>query len=123
MNEKRMNYNAVVIKSKAFALRIIKMYKFLAENKREFVLSKQALRSGTSIGANVREAMRGQSRPDFYSKLNIALKEADETEYWLELLYEGEYLDRDMFISIQADCEELIKLLVSITKKQKSERG
>ena len=118
-----MNYNAVVIKSKAFALRIIKMYKFLAENKREFVLSKQALRSGTSIGANVREAMRGQSRPDFYSKLNIALKEADETEYWLELLYEGEYLDRDMFISIQADCEELIKLLVSITKKQKSERG
>ena len=79
-------------KSKEFALRIIKMYKFLTVSApiKEFVLSKQVLRSGTSIGANIKEALRGQSRPDFRAKMNIALKEASETEYWLELLYESE---------------------------------
>ncbi len=113
-----MSDNAIVEKSKAFALRMIKLYKYLCEEKREFVLSKQLLRSGTSIGANIREAQRGQSKPDFYAKLNISLKEADESAYWLELLHEGEYLDDASFISIYTDCEELIKLLTTITKTQ-----
>lgn len=110
--------NVIRDKSKAFALRIIRVYRYLCEEKHEFVLSKQLLRSGTSIGANVREAQRGQSKPDFYSKMNIALKEADETSYWLELLYESELIDQHSFESIYSDCEELIKLLTSITKTQ-----
>ena len=111
--------NAVVEKSKSFAIRIVRAYKYLTAEKNEYVLSKQLLRSGTSIGANVKEAIRGQSKPDFYSKLNIALKEASETEYWLEILYETEYIDNKLFDSINSDCQELIKLLVSITKTQK----
>jgi len=111
--------NAILLKSKAFALRIIRLYQYLSEEKREFILSKQLLRSGTSIGANTREAMRGQSKPDFYSKLNIALKEADESMYWLELVYESGYIDTKQFDSIYADCKELVALLVSITKTQK----
>lgn len=111
--------NAIVDKSKFFAIRIVRAYKYLTAEKNEYVLSKQLLRSGTSIGANVKEAIRGQSKPDFYSKLNIALKEASETEYWLEILYETEYIDKKLFESINADCQELIKLLVSITKTQK----
>lgn len=111
--------NAVVEKSKSFAIRIVRAYKYLTAEKNEYVLSKQLLRSGTSIGANVKEAIRGQSKPDFYSKLNIALKEASETEYWLEILYETEYIDKKLFNSINSDCQELIKLLVSITKTQK----
>lgn len=103
-------------KSKAFAVRIIKMYQYLCDERHEFVLSKQVLRSGTSIGANVREAKRAQSRPDFYAKLFIALKEAEETEYWLELLAETEFFSQNMYESIYADCEEIIKLLVSSTK-------
>ena len=111
--------NAIVDKSKFFAIRIVRAYKYLTAEKNEYVLSKQLLRSGTSIGANVKEAIRGQSKPDFYSKLNIALKEASETEYWLEILYETEYIDKKLFDSINTDCQELIKLLVSITKTQK----
>ena len=111
--------NIVADKSKAFALRIVKLYVHLKDERHEFVLCKQLLRSGTSIGANVREALRGQSRPDFFAKLNIALKEADETEYWLELLHESGYLEDKSFESIYTDCDELIKLLVSITKTQK----
>lgn len=112
--------NAIVDKSKFFAIRIVRAYKYLTQEKCEFVMSKQLLRSGTSIGANVKEAIRGQSKPDFYSKLNIALKEASETEYWLEILYETEYIDKKLFDSINSDCQELIKLLVSITKTQKT---
>lgn len=111
-----MKETALQKKSKAFAVRIIKMYQYLCEEKKEFVLSKQVLRSGTSIGANVREAKRAQSRADLYAKFFIALKEAEETEYWLELLVETDYLNKDMFNSIYSDCEELIKLLVSSTK-------
>ena len=111
--------NAILEKSKAFAVRVIRLYQFLCNEKHEFILSKQMLRSGTSIGANVREAIRGQSKPDFYAKLNIALKEADEAEYWLELLQETDYLTPQQFQSIYADCEELVKLLVAITKTQK----
>ena len=109
-------HNPIVHKSKTFAIRIIETYRNLTENKREFVLSRQLLRSGTSIGANVREAMRGQSSPDFYAKLTISLKEADETAYWLELLSESGYLDQDEFNSIYRDCDEIIRILVSITK-------
>ena len=87
---------------------------------KEYVLSKQILRSGTSIGANIREATRGQSKPDFYSKMNIALKECDETEYWLELLYESGYISEEAFYSIFGDCEEILKILVAITKTQKN---
>lgn len=111
--------NIIVIKSKNFALRSIKLYQFLCAEKKEFVLSKQVLRSGTSIGANVKEAIRGQSKADFYAKMNIALKETSETEYWLELLSESGYIEKAAFESIYADCQELLKLLVAITKTQK----
>ena len=117
-----MGNNITADKSKAFALRIIKLYQYLTERRREFVLAKQVLRSGTSIGANSREAERCQSKADFFSKFNIALKEADETAYWLELLHEGGYIDSSQFESIYADCQELIRLLVSITKAQKESR-
>ena len=111
-----MNETALQRKSKAFAVRIIRLYQYLCEEKHEYVLSKQVLRSGTSIGANVREAKRAQSTPDFYAKLFIALKEAEETEYWLELLVETDYISKEMFGSIYEDNEEIIKLLVSSTK-------
>ena len=113
------NDNIIADKSKSFALRVIKMYKYLTKEQSEYVISKQLLKSGTSIGANVKEAIRGQSKPDFYAKMNIALKEASETEYWLELLYESEYISKIQFDSVYADCQEVIKLLVSITKTQK----
>ena len=116
-----MKENVIVDKSKAFALRIIKMYKYLCSDKNEFVLSKQVLRSGTSIGANVKEAIRGQSKADFYAKMNIALKECSETEYWLELLHESDYIDDDAFYSIYEDCQEVIRILMSITKTQKGD--
>ncbi|MGL5787741.1 MAG: four helix bundle protein [Bacteroidales bacterium] len=112
--------NVIVDKSKAFALRIIKLYQYLKVEKHEFILSKQLLRAGTSIGANVKEGIRGQTKPDFYAKLNISLKEASETEYWLELLHESNYLDKQQFQSIYNDCQELIKILMSITKTQKN---
>ena len=108
--------NPVVSKSKTFALRVINLYKYLTNEKKEYVISKQVLRSGTGIGANVREAHRGQSDADFYSKMNVALKEADETAYWLELLHESEIINQESFDSIYKDCEELIRLLVSILK-------
>lgn len=111
--------NIIVDKSKAFAIRIVRAYKYLTQEKNEYLLSKQLLRSGTSIGANVKEAIRGQSKADFYAKLNIALKEASETEYWLEILYETDYIDKKLFDSIISDGREIIKLLVSITKTQK----
>ena len=114
-----LNESPLMIKSKAFALDVIRVCKVLRAVKCESALINQFLRSGTSIGANVKEAIRGQSKPDFYSKLNIALKEASETEYWLEILYETEYIDKKLFDSINSDCQELIKLLVSITKTQK----
>lgn len=113
--------NVIVVKSKCFALRIIRLYQHLCEKDREYVLSKQLLRSGTSIGANVKEAIRAQSKPDFYAKMNISLKEASETEYWLELLHESGYINEQGFNSIYEDCQELIRILVSITKQQKAQ--
>ena len=111
--------SVILQKSKAFAIRTVKLYRYLYEEKHEHVLSKQLLRSGTSIGANCREAARAQSKADFLSKLQIALKEADETAYWLELLHETDYLDEAQFQSIYADANELIKILVSIVKTSK----
>lgn len=111
--------NAVREKSKAFALRIVRMYQFLSTEKKEFVLSKQALRSGTSIGANVREGDCAQSKAEFIAKMNIALKEADETQYWLELLHESNYIEDSVFQSMNSNCDELIRLLVTIIKNSK----
>ena len=112
--------NVIVTKSKDFEIRIVRAYKYLTAEKNEYIMSKQLLRSGTSIGANVKEGIRGQTKPDFYAKLNIALKEASEAEYWLEILYETDYIDKKLYESINSDCEEIIKLLVSITKTQKN---
>ena len=95
------------------------MYKYMQTEHKEYVLAKQLLRCGTSIGANVAESQQAQSRPDFISKLNIALKESYETEYWLRLLYETKYLKQDAFESIITDCRELEKLLISIIKTAK----
>ena len=111
--------NAIQIKSRDFAIRIVGCYKFLTEQKGEYVMSKQLLRCGTSIGANTRESKNAQSRMDFLNKLNIALKEVDETAYWLDLLHATNYLDDSQYESINSDCAELIKLLTSIIKKLK----
>lgn len=109
-----MGKSIVADKSYAFAVRIVKMYQHLSADKREFILSKQVLRCGTSVGANVQEATGGQSTSDFIHKLSIARKEARETEYWLRLLHETGYLESKQFISIHDDCLELIKILNSI---------
>ncbi len=117
-----MKDNAIVNKSKAFAIRIIKLYQYLTSEKQEYMLSKQALRSGTSVGANVRESLRAQSKADFIAKQNIALKEADETCYWLELLHETDFITDNEFESIYAEANELVKLLVSIIKTAKANK-
>lgn len=111
-----MKENAVLEKSRQFGLRIVKMYRYLREEKREYLLSRQVLRSGTSIGANVSEAQRGQSRADFYSKMCIAQKEAKETEYWLWLLHEGGFLTEKEYSSMQQDVDELLSVLAAICK-------
>lgn len=111
--------NIINEKSYAFALRIVKAYQYLTTEQKEFILSKQLLRSGTAIGALIREAKYAQSNADFIHKLSIAIKEASETEYWLMLLKDSAYIDDKMFESIVADCIELIKLLTSIIKKMK----
>jgi len=111
--------NTIVVKSKAFAIRIIRLYQFLQNEKKEYTLSKQLLRSGTSIGANVKEAIRGFSKKDFRFKLGIALKEASESEYWLELLFETEYISDKQFQSLNEDCLELIKILTAILNSSK----
>ena len=103
-------------KSKAFAVRIVRLYRYLCDEKGEYVLSKQLLRSGTSIGANLAEAECAISRKDFLSKVYVALKECMETEYWLELLHETDYLTEQEYQSINTDCEELRKMLSSTTK-------
>jgi four helix bundle protein len=110
--------SALKDKSYSFALRIIKLYKYLSKNK-EFVLSKQILRSGTSVGALISEAKFAQSKADFTHKLSIALKEANETSYWIELLHDSEYIDKKMYNSIIKDNDELIKILVSSVKTSK----
>ena len=102
-----------------FSIRIVKLYQYLTEDKKEFVISKQILRSGTSIGANLAEAQYGVSRKDFLSKTYISLKETAETMFWLDVLCKSEYLTEKEYQSIMSDCEELKKLFVSITKTTK----
>jgi len=109
----------VAEKSYNFALRIIKLYKWFIQEHKEFVLSKQLLRCGTAVGALIKEAEHAQSKADFLNKMNVALKEANEVEYWLMLLKDSGYLSEKEFTSIHTDCQELIKLLVSIVKSTK----
>lgn len=115
-----MKESILKTKSYKFAIRIVKLYQFLVKEKREFVLSKQVLRSGTSIGALIREAEFGQSRADFINKMSIALKEANETIYWLEILKDTDYVNDKLFQSLYADCEELIRMLISTVKTAKN---
>ena len=113
-------------KSKEFAIRIVKLYNYLCKEKREFVMSNQLLRCGTSIGANLAEAIYGISRKDFLAKTSISLKECAETKYWLELLNKTGYINDLEFKSINDDCTELIKLLASTiitTRKNASEQS
>ena len=111
--------NIVLSKSKKFAVRIVKLYKYIRYTKKEHTLADQILRSGTSVGANVCEAVRGFSKSDFLYKMNTALKEAYETEFWLEILYETKYITENEFNSIYSDCVELAKLLTAIVKSSR----
>ena len=113
--------NIVENKSFEFAVRIVNLRKFLMKEKNEYILSKQLLRSGTSIGANVAEAQRAQSKADFISKMNIALKEANETNYWLKLLYRTDYMDEKQFESMFCDLDQIISILVSICNTSKQD--
>ena len=112
--------NVVQARSYNFAIRIVELYKYLKNDKREFTLSRQILRSGTSIGANVEEAIGGQSKKDFISKLSIAYKEPRETNYWLRILKDTEYITKEEFKSIITDLDEVQKLLVNIIKTSKT---
>ena len=108
--------NSLAEKSMVFAVRVVGLYRYLSEKKRECVMSKQVLRSGTSIGANVREANSAQSKADFIAKMSIALKECDETGYWLELLSRTGFLSREEYISVESDCRELFAMITAILK-------
>lgn len=112
--------NVIRDKSFEFSVRIVNLYKYLTTEKKETILSRQVLRSGTSIGANVCEALQGYSTPDFLAKLNISLKEAYETDYWLRLLHRTKYIEENQFESIDSDCQELIRILTSIIKTTKN---
>ena len=120
---KKDSENILLVKSKSFAIRIIRLYQFLSLEKKEFVLSKQLLRSGTSIGANIAESMNAQSRADFVSKLSISLKEATETKYWLELLHEFDHISDNQFDSIVNDLNIILGTLVNTIKSTKQKEG
>lgn len=115
-----MKENVVKNKSFAFAVRVVKLYQYLCEHKKEFVLSKQLLRSGTSVGAMVREAEHAETKNDFKHKMGIAQKEINETIYWLELLKETDYLTSEQFENIHSDAIEIIKLVTAILKSTKA---
>ena len=117
-----MKENAIKTKSFDFALRIVKLYQFLRKEENEFVMSKQLLRSGTSIGANVREGEHAESKADFIHKMAIALKEANETEYWLLLLHRSDFLSKKAFESIDKDLKEILKILISIVKTSRQNK-
>ena len=110
-------------KSYAFAIRIVKLSQFLHKEKKEFILSKQILRSGTAVGALIREAEFGQSKADFSHKMSIALKEANETAYWLSLLKDTDYIDDKLFESLHSDCDQLIAMLVSTVKTSRKDKS
>ena len=118
-----MKKSIVKEKSKVFALNVINLYKYLTIDKREYVISKQLLRSGTSIGANARESNNAQSSADFVNKLSIALKEADETAYWLELLYENDIIEQTHYDSLYSDLKEIIALLTASIKTSKQNQN
>jgi four helix bundle protein len=120
--KQKADNNLIKQKAYTFALRIIKLYKYLVENYHDYIISKQILRSGTSIGANVTEANRGESTPDFIHKLSIALKEAEETEYWLNLLVDSKYISDMQFDSIDKDCSDIIRILKKIIITTKSNK-
>ena len=111
--------NVIRDKSFLFAIKVVQLYKDLTTVRKEYVMSKQLLRSGTSIGANVREAEQAESKADFIHKMSIALKEANETDYWLDLLHETKYLEKSNYISVQNDIKEILRLLTSIVKTSK----
>ena len=113
--------NVIENKSFQFAIRIVRLYKFLCEEKKEYILSKQLLRADTSIGSNVTESQQAQSKPDFVSKISIAIKEASETKYWIKLLGATEYLSENQTKSILDDCVEIEKILVTILKSAKNQ--
>ena len=117
-----MNDNISVEKSFDFAVRIVNLHKYLTQEQKEYVMSKQLLRCGTSIGANISEAQRGQSMADFTAKMNIALKEANEAEYWLRLLYRTEYLSKSQFESMYADVQELLGILIAICRTSNAKK-
>ena len=119
MSEDKIIENDIYLLSKEFSLRIVNLYRYLTKEYGEYVLSKQLLRSGTSIGANVHEGKNAQSRPDFTTKMNIALKEATETEYWIDLLYEAKFINEQEYLSISNDCERLKAVLIKIVKATK----
>ena len=119
MSEDKIVENDIYLLSKEFALRIVNLYRYLTKEYGEYVLSKQLLRSGTSIGANVHEGKNAQSRPDFTTKMNIALKEATESEYWIDLLYEAQFINEQEYLSISNDCERLKAVLIKIVKATK----
>jgi four helix bundle protein len=118
-----MKENIIQIKSYAFAVKIVKVHKHLCENKKEYVLSKQLLRSGTSIGANVEEAIGGQSEKDFFAKLTIAYKEARETHYWVRLLTDTEFITKEESESLLFDIEEILRIIGSIQKTLRSKNS
>ncbi len=118
-----MKENIIQTKSYDFALKIVKLHRSLVENKKEFVLSKQLLRSGTSIGANIEEAIGGQSEKDFYAKLTISYKEARETKYWIRLLKDSEYLDKEIANDFLNNVEELLRIIGSIQKTLKNKNS
>ena len=118
-----MKQSIIENKSFNFAVRIVKLYQYLCNEKKEYVLSKQLLRSGTSIGANVSESQRGQSKLDFYAKISIALKEANETYYWIRLLHATDYLSEKEYLSLESDINEIISILVAICNSKENNRN
>ncbi len=120
MLDKKQVDNNIYELSKNFAVRIIKLFNYLKSEKKEYVMSKQILRSGTSVGANVREGRCAQSRADFINKMSIALKEANESAYWLEILHQTDYLDTPLYNSIYDDCDKIIAILTKIVKTTKN---
>ena len=113
-----MEDNVIKRKSRDFAIDIVSIYQWLCDEKHEYIMSKQILRSGTSIGANVAEGVRGQSKADFYAKLSISLKEASETSFWLDILHATDYLSNEQFQTLNDKCEEIISILVAILKNR-----
>ena len=118
---KQKEDNIITIKSYKFAVRCVNLYKYLCEQKHDYVIGKQLLRSGTSIGANVKEAIRGISKAEFRAKMSISLKEASESEFWIELLRDTEYITKEEAESLLNDCGELLRLLMSIVKTIQTE--